>query len=97
MLRRGRERMHFQPQRAGRNGRIYPYLLPPRSFIAVPMNFAMMSAAQGHSEFIADLAPKRPALRKAQVMCIRGLATANQTRLLGHISDVLAISNPPWL
>jgi hypothetical protein len=49
--------MRFQPQRAGRNGRIYPYLFPPRSFIAVPMNFAMMSSAQGHSEFIADLAP----------------------------------------
>jgi hypothetical protein len=36
-------------------------------------------------------------LRKAQVMCIRGSPTANQTRLLGHVSNVLAITNPTRL
>jgi hypothetical protein len=34
------------------------------------MDFAMMSTTQGHSEFIADLAAERPALRKPEVVGI---------------------------
>ena len=97
MTRTGRQRMRFQPQRAGRNDGIYSDLPPPCGFIAVAMHLAMVPSTQGDGELIADLAPERPALREAQVMGIRGLATANQTGLLGHMSDVVAVSNPARL
>jgi hypothetical protein len=61
------------------------------------MDFAMMSSTQGHNEFIANLAAECAALRESQVVGIAGLAAANQTRLLGHMSDMLAVSNPAWL
>ncbi len=44
------------------------------------MNLAMMSAAQGDSELVADLTTERPALGKAQVMGIARLAAADQAR-----------------
>ena len=89
--------MRFEPQHAGRNGRIYSYPPPPRGFIAAAMHLAMVPSTQRHSELIADLAAECPALRKSQVVGIAGLPTANQTRLFGHISDVLAVPNPARL
>jgi hypothetical protein len=50
---------------------------PPGRFIAAPMEFAMVTAAERNSEFIADLAAKCLALRKAQMMCIRRPAAAD--------------------
>ena len=90
-MRTDRERMRFKPQRAGRNGRIYSYPPPPRGFVAAAMHLAMMPSTQGHGEFIADLAAECPALRKSQVVGIARLPTANQTRLLGYISEMLAV------
>ena len=89
--------MRFEPQRAGGNCRIKAGFLPPRRFIAIAMNLAMVSSTQRHGELIADLARHCPALGKAQVMRIRRLTTANQTRLLGDISDVLAVPHPARL
>jgi len=48
----------------------------------------MMAAAQRNGELIADLPPERPRLREPQVVGIRGLATTNQTRLLGNRFDI---------
>jgi hypothetical protein len=39
------ERMRLKPQCARRAGGIEPKLLPPRRFVAVTMNFAMVSPA----------------------------------------------------
>jgi hypothetical protein len=86
--------MRFEPQGARHNGRIYSYLPPPSGFIATAMHLAMMSSTQGHSELIADLSAECPALRESQVVGITGLAAANETRLLGHMSNVLAVANP---
>jgi hypothetical protein len=77
MMRTDRERMRFKPQRAGRNGRIYSYLLPPRGFVAAAMHLAMMPSTQRHSEFIADLSAECPALRESQVVSVTGLAATN--------------------
>ena len=96
-MRTGQERMRFEPQRAGRNGGIYSDLPPPRGFITESVHLAMVPSTQGDGELVADLAAERPALRKAQVMGIRRLATTNQTRLLGHMSDVIPVSHPSWL
>ena len=56
------------------------------------MDFAMMAAAERHSELIADLAAKCRRLRKSQVMGIGGNPPADQTRELGDRFD---IPNPP--
>ena len=97
MMRIGRKRMRFEPQSARRIGRIHSYLPPPSGFVAKAVHLPMMSSTQGDSEFIAGLAAECPALRKAQVMGIRRLAAANQTRLLGHMPDVITVSDPARL
>jgi hypothetical protein len=61
------------------------------------VDLAVMAATQGNGELIADLAAKGPALAKAKMMGIAGLATANQTRMLGDGLDVLAVPNPARL
>ena len=70
-------RMRFEPQDACRNGRIYPYLPPPSSFVAKAMHLAMMSTTQGDGELITDLSAECPALRTAQVVGVAGLAATN--------------------
>jgi hypothetical protein len=97
MFRTGRERVRFEPKSAGHNSRIYSYLPPPRGFITTAVHLAMMPSAQWNCELIADLATECSALCEAQVMRIRGLATANQASLFGHMSDMLAVANPAWL
>jgi hypothetical protein len=50
--------------------------MPPRGFITAVMNFAVVAATERDGEFIADLAAKRAALRKSQMMGIGGTAAA---------------------
>ena len=45
----------------------------------------------------SSLTLRPSALRETQVMGIRGLTTANQTRLLGHVSNVIAVPHAAWL
>ena len=61
------------------DSRIDTGLAPPCGFIAAAVNLAMMPTAQRDRELIADLPPKRSALRKAQMMGITGLSAADQT------------------
>jgi hypothetical protein len=61
------------------------------------MNFPMVPPAYRHGELIAYLAGHRTALGKAQMVGVRGSATANKTSLLGNEFDVLAITNAPRL
>ena len=76
---------------------IDPHLLPPCCFVAAAMDFSMVPTTERHRELVAHFAAECPALRKSQVMGIGGLAAANQTRLFGHMSDMLAVSNPARL
>ena len=57
----------------------------------------MMAPAQWHGEFIADLTAERGALRKAEMVGICWLPTANEARLLGDVSDVIPIPYPTRL
>ena len=52
-------------------------LTPPCSLVTVAVNFAMMSTAEGYGEFVADLAPERTMLGKANVVRIGGLPSAD--------------------
>ena len=89
--------MGFEPKLAGGDGWVDPGSAPPSDLITMTMKLAVMSPTQRHGELVAHFAPECPALCKAQVMGIRRLATANQARLLGHISDVIAVPNPARL
>ena len=57
------------------------------------MDFAMMTAAERHCEFVANLSTQCPMLRKAHMMRIGGCAATNQTWLFGEEPYVLAIAN----
>jgi hypothetical protein len=57
------------------------------------MDLTVVSATEWDGELVANLAAKRRWLRKAQVMCIGGAATADQTGLLGDRFDMLPIAN----
>ena len=89
--------MRFEPQRSRGAGRIESELLPPCRFIPVTMHFTMMSSAQRDRELITGLAPERPVLRKAQMVGIAGLTSADQAGLLGNKPHMIAIANAAWL
>lgn len=89
--------MRLTPQRTRFDHRIDSHLEPPHWFVAAAMNLAMVASAQGHGEFVANLATERPALGKAHVVGIRWLPPTNEARLLGHEPDVIAVANPTRL
>ncbi len=56
------------------------------------MRRTVMPATEGHRELITDLAAERTGLRKSEVMGVRRLAAADETRLLGDIAQVLPLA-----
>ena len=68
---------------------------PPGLLVAGAMDRAMMRAAERDGEFIAGLAAERPRLQVAEMMRIGLFAAADETRLLGNIAKVLAVSIAP--
>jgi hypothetical protein len=58
------------------------------------MHLAMVPSTQRDSELIADLAAESPRLGEAQMMRVSGAATADKTRLLGDVANMLAIADP---
>jgi hypothetical protein len=88
------QRMRLQPKRAGLDGRIDSGRPPPIGFISTTVHLAMMAPAQWHRELIADLATERWGLRKAQVVGVRWLPSANQAWLFGNRFDVFAVADP---
>ena len=59
------------------------------------MHSTMMPAAEWDRELVADLAAKCAGLRETEVVGVRGLAAAHETRLLGDIAKVLPIAIAP--
>src|SRR5262249_26986404 len=55
----------------------------------------MMRSTEWHRELIADLAAESARLRESEVMGIRGLAVAYETRLLGDVAQVLPVAIAP--
>jgi hypothetical protein len=58
------------------------------------MHRAMMPATEWDRELIADLAAERTGLSESEMMGIRGLAAADEARLLGDIAKVLSVAIP---
>ena|ERR1700730_188755 len=89
--------MRFKPQRSRGTGRIEAELLPPRGFIAVTMQLAMMSTAQRDGELVTDPAAQCSVLRKTQMMGVARLTSADHASLLRDKSHMIAIANAPRL
>ena len=80
------------PQLAGNRDRIDAGVLPPGGFVADTVHQPVMDAAERNCEFVAGLAAKRPRLHKSDLMGVRGLAAAQQARLLRHEAEMLISS-----
>src|SRR4029077_8209293 len=59
------------------------------------MHRPMMPPAQWDRELIADLAAERTRLGKSEVVGVRGLTAAHQTRLVGDMAQVLPVAIAP--
>src|SRR5262249_26247325 len=80
------------PEPAGNLDRVDAGLPPPPTLVAGAVHRAMMPAAEWDRELVADLAAERTGLSKSEVVGIRRLAAAQQTRLLGDIAQVLTVA-----
>src|SRR6516162_1974036 len=83
------------PELAGNLDRVYAGLPPPIALVARAMHRTMMPTAERHRELIADLAAERTGLGKSEMVGIRGLAAAHETRLLGDVAQVLPVAIAP--
>src|SRR5262249_36492307 len=61
---------------------------PPGFFVRALMQLPVMTAAERHSELIAHFEAQGSRLGKPQVMRIARLASADETRLGGHESEM---------
>src|SRR5262249_22762333 len=83
------------PEPAGHLDRVNAGLAPPRTLVARAMHRAVMSAAERDRKLIADLAAERTGVSESEVVWVRGLAAAHETRLLGDIARVLRVAIAP--
>src|SRR5262249_49132941 len=83
------------PEPAGNLDRVNAGLPPPCALVAGAVHRSMMPAAEWDRELIADLAAERTWLGKSEVVGIRWLAAAQETRLLGDITKVLPVAIAP--
>jgi hypothetical protein len=67
----------LSPQRKRNDQRLDARLLPPRCFVTMPVDFAMVEPTNRNCEFVAHLSPERARLGKAQVMRVGRCPAAN--------------------
>lgn len=60
--------------------------LPPFLLVACTVDGSMMGAAQRDSEFVAGLAAEGAWLHVPKMVRVRGLAAADEARLLGDVA-----------
>src|SRR5262249_6517325 len=83
------------PKSAGSLDRVDAGLPPPRALVVCAMHRTMMPATEWDRELIADLAAKRTGLGKSEVVGVRGLAGADEARLLGDVAKVPPVAIAP--
>lgn len=64
-------------------------LLPPASLVTGRMIFAVVNGAERHRELVAHLEGQTSRLCKTNMMRMRGIASANQARLLRNKAEML--------
>src|SRR6516165_11210748 len=80
------------PEPAGNLDWVNAGLPPPRALVARAVHRAVMPATEWDRELIADLAAERTGLGEPEVVGVRGLAAAHETRLLGGVAQVLPVA-----
>ena len=68
-------------------------IAPPGNFIAGLVQLPMMTAAERHSEFVADFEAERSGLSKSQMMWIGRLPAANEAGLRGNKPQMGLVTN----
>ena len=89
--------MGREPQQSRGLGGINPSITPPRCFIAVTVDVAVVASAERHGELVTDFAAECAALCEAEMVGIAGLPAADQARLLRDVTEVVAIADAPRL
>ena len=92
---RSGERVGFQPQLARESDGLETGFRPPVGFLAGPVQFAMVCAAQRDGKLVADLEAETAGLRKPQMMGIAGLAPADEARLFGDKAQMGLVTQAP--
>lgn len=89
--------MKLQPKGSGsfKWGDVSAERFPPLRFVAGSVHLAVMSPTERNGEFVADFAPHRAWLGEPQMMGIRRLPTAEQTRL-GADEFQMSLAAAPW-
>ena len=84
VVRRLRVELGLLPEALRGLQRINIEVLPPYAFVTAAMDLAMVTSAQRNGIFIAHLSTHGALFREFEVMCVRWLTTAGETRLGGH-------------
>src|SRR3984957_18338335 len=85
------------PEHARDRQRIDLGLLPPRGFVTMPVQLSMVDTAHRDGELVADLAPKRAWLGKAQMVGVCGQTAAHQAGLGGDELAVVLVAQADGL
>jgi hypothetical protein len=85
----------LSPELAGDLNGVDAGRLPPGLLVAGAMDRAVMRAAERDGELVARFAAECPRLQVAKMMRIGLFAAADETRLLGDITKVLAVTIAP--
>src|SRR5262249_51624697 len=85
------DRVCFRPKRRGGGDWVELILRPPVGFVAAAVHLAMMHPAERHCELIAHLAAESAGLRKAKMMRVGGLPSADQAGLPGDEFEVFLV------
>jgi hypothetical protein len=80
------------PELPRKDDRVEVGFAPPRRFVAASMKGAVMAAAEGDYEFVADPAAQRPRLGEPQVVGIRGSPPTQKAWLRRHELQVCSIA-----
>jgi hypothetical protein len=67
----------FEPQGPGSLRWLQAELLPPRCFVTVTVEFAMMSPAQRYGELVTGFATESAVLRELQMVGVARLTSAH--------------------
>src|SRR3984957_15105068 len=87
----------MQPEPARDRQRIDLGLLPPRGFVTMPVQLSMVDTAHRNGELVADLAPERAWLGKAQMVGVCGQTAAHQAGLGGDEVAVVLVAQADGL
>jgi hypothetical protein len=84
------------PELAGDLKRVDAGVLPPCAFVTGSMYLPMVHAAERNHEFVAGLTAECPWLHETKMMRVRGLAGAQETRLLGDEPKMFPVAIAAW-